>query len=146
MLSDLNSETRFGILSSFRNFLAPIYNDLHILIVRPTIAFHFKNDFWERSSRRFSVKRVIPCYSEWKATWESTRRPKKNGKVRKMKHPTAQSATRLKPSVKGARTPRLMARRSISASGSPAILNNTCGQTCSTPWGVLSLNVNSDKT
>ena len=32
MLSDLNSETRFGILSLFHNFLTPICKDLHILI------------------------------------------------------------------------------------------------------------------
>ena len=38
MLSDLNSEISFGIFSSYRNFLAPICNDLQILIFRPPIA------------------------------------------------------------------------------------------------------------
>ena len=35
MLSDLSSETRFGILSSFHNFITPICKDLHILIFWP---------------------------------------------------------------------------------------------------------------
>ena len=46
MLSDLNSETRLGILSSFRIFLAPMCNDLHILIFRLLITYHFKKYFW----------------------------------------------------------------------------------------------------
>ena len=37
MLSDSNSETRFGILSSFQDILAPICKDLHILMVWPSI-------------------------------------------------------------------------------------------------------------
>ena len=35
MLSDLNFETNFGILSSFYNFLTSIHKDLHILIFWP---------------------------------------------------------------------------------------------------------------
>ena len=31
MLSDLNSETRFGILSSFHNFIIPVGSDLQFL-------------------------------------------------------------------------------------------------------------------
>ena len=56
IFSDLNSETKFGILSSFHNFLAPICNDLHILIFRLPIVSHFKNDFWAKSNWRFFDK------------------------------------------------------------------------------------------
>ena len=83
MLSDLNYETRFVIRSSFRSFPAPICKDLHIFIFRPPKAFHFKNDFWARSSRRFSAKRLIPCYSAWKDTWESPQKPTKMKKLEK---------------------------------------------------------------
>ena len=69
MFSDSNFETRFGILSSFHTCLAPICHDLHILICRLPITFYSKNDFWSRSNRRFSTKRLIPCYSVWKDAW-----------------------------------------------------------------------------
>ena len=35
MLSDSNSETRFGVLSSFHNFITPIGKDLHIFFSFP---------------------------------------------------------------------------------------------------------------
>ena len=91
MLSDLNSKTRFGILSSFRDFPAPICNDLHILIFQLPTAFHFKNDFWAMSNRRFSAKRVIPCYSARKDGWESPRKPRRNAEIGKTKHPIIHS-------------------------------------------------------
>ena len=37
MLADLNSETRFGTLSSSHNFITTICKDLHILIFWPPI-------------------------------------------------------------------------------------------------------------
>ena len=67
----------------------PIWNDLHILTFRLPIAFHFKNDFWARSNRNFSTKRIIPCYSAWKDTWEPPRKLRENEKVGKMNHPSA---------------------------------------------------------
>ena len=62
-------------------------NDVHILIFRLPIAFRFKNDFWAWSNRRFSTKRVIPCYSTWKDACEPPQKPRKNEKVGKMNHP-----------------------------------------------------------
>ena len=56
MLPDFNSETRFGILSSYHNFITPIGKDLHISFFHPLMVGNFKTlitlgvqseHFWE---------------------------------------------------------------------------------------------------